>query len=65
LQAAFQDFDKAVELDPRNAHVYYNRGNLFYILKQYQDAEKDFNTGMRFQTRAVFPDGPLNRVGTA
>ncbi len=43
LKGAIADFNKAIELDPKNANTYNNRGNAKYELKQYDEAIKDYD----------------------
>ena len=38
-----QDFDKAIELDPKNAEAYYKRGNSKYRLGKDEEAIKDYD----------------------
>ena len=37
-QGAIADYDKAIELNPKDVRAYYNRGNAKYELKQYKEA---------------------------
>ena len=41
--AAIRDFDKAIELDPKNGNAYIGRGNAKVGLKQYAAAIKDYD----------------------
>ena len=38
LEGAVKHYDKAIRLDPKNAAIYYNRGNAKFDLRQYQEA---------------------------
>ena len=40
---AIADYDKAIELDPRSASAYYNRGVTKYNLKEYSEAIADYD----------------------
>ena len=40
--SAMSDFSKALELDPSNAYVYYDRGNLYYAQGDYDKAIEDY-----------------------
>ena len=35
----------SVELSPNSAHIYFNRGNVYASLGQYEKAEEDYTTG--------------------
>ena len=41
------DFDRAVALDPHNAYIYYDRGNLHAALQQYENAIDDYTLAIR------------------
>lgn len=50
FQRALEDFDNAIRINNKNAHTFYNRGNLLAMLQRYEDAELDYSTGKaRFQ----------------
>ncbi|PYX73489.1 MAG: hypothetical protein DMG78_08855 [Acidobacteria bacterium] len=49
LQAALQNFTRAVELDPKMATGYVNRGFVWNDLKQAAKASKDFQTALKLQ----------------
>ena len=40
---AIEDFDKAIELNPKLTEAYYNRGNAYYGKKDYDKAIADYN----------------------
>ena len=44
-KGAMRDFEHAIKLSPYSAHIYFNRGNLFTSMQQYEKAQKDYNTG--------------------
>lgn len=45
---ALKDFNAAVKMSPKSAHIYFNRGNLYLSLKEYSKAELDYSTGILF-----------------
>ena len=49
LQAALENFTRALELDPKMATGYVNRGFVWNDLKQAVKASKDFQTGLKLQ----------------
>ena len=50
--AAIKDYDKTIELDPKYADAYYNRGNAKAILNQYAAATQDYQTALRLARQA-------------
>lgn len=42
---ALQDFEKAEQLSPNSAHIYFNRANLYASIKQYANADADYSKG--------------------
>jgi len=40
-----RDFNYAMKLDPENSHIYYNRANLHFMLKDYESAVNDYTAG--------------------
>lgn len=40
---ALDNYSKAITLDQMNAQYYNNRGNMYNILEDYENALKDFN----------------------
>ena len=45
---AIKDSDKALELNPKNAAAYVNRGNVYLIQGKKEQALNEFKTGARF-----------------
>ena len=45
-EEAINDFNKALELDPKYAGAYNNRGNVYHELKQYKKAIEDYNKAL-------------------
>ena len=50
--AAIKDYDKAIELAPKYAVAYVNRGNAKAILNQYAAATRDYQTALRLARQA-------------
>ena len=48
---AIGDFDKAIELNPKDAYAYYNRGNAKHDLKQYKEAIADFDKAIELNPK--------------
>lgn len=40
---ALSDFDEALKLSPHTAHMYFNRGNLYSSMGQFDLAETDYS----------------------
>ncbi len=45
MDAALEDFARAIEANPYSAHGYFNRGNLYKSLGEYEKAEEDYKKG--------------------
>ena len=43
---ALEDFGAALALSPHSAHMFYNRGNLYASLTQFDKADADYTKGM-------------------
>ena len=51
--AAIKDYDKTIELDPKYADAYYNRGQAKASLNhQYAAATRDYQTALRLARQA-------------
>ncbi|MGA2780977.1 MAG: tetratricopeptide repeat protein [Smithella sp.] len=48
-QFAFEDYNKSIRLNPKNAGLYDNRGLTYYKLDQHQRAIEDFNEAIRLK----------------
>ena len=48
---AFEDFEASMGLDAQSAHLYFNRGNLYYQCKRYQEAEADYTKALSLKPR--------------
>ncbi|XP_014672870.1 PREDICTED: uncharacterized protein LOC106813278 [Priapulus caudatus] len=46
---ALDDLEKAAKLASQNGSIYFNRGNLYYTLQQYELAELDYSTALALQ----------------
>ena len=44
-EGAMGDFDKSISLNKYAAHAFFNRGNLFASMQQFQQAESDYTQG--------------------
>lgn len=44
IEAALEDYSKAIQLDPNNPNVFLYRGFLYYQNEEYESAMTDFNT---------------------
>ena len=51
LSQAEGDFAMAIQLQPKNAYTYYNRGNLFAAEKNYSHAIDDYTQAIRLDPR--------------
>jgi tetratricopeptide (TPR) repeat protein len=53
------DYTKSIELNPKYAEAYINRGNILNSEKRYDDAIRDFNKAI--ELRPDFPNSYFNR----
>lgn len=51
----YEFFDKAIKLDPKNAAIYYHRGQMYFITAQYEKAGKDFDKAKQLNEENIFP----------
>ncbi|SCU96185.1 LANO_0E12750g1_1 [Lachancea nothofagi CBS 11611] len=51
----FDNFEKALELDPNCAAVYYHRGQMYFITQQFEQAGKDFEKAKELNNSNIFP----------
>ncbi|KAL9964039.1 hypothetical protein ACROYT_G027613 [Oculina patagonica] len=42
VMECFQDFTKAVSLDPNNSDIYHHRGQIYFLSEKLQEAKEDF-----------------------
>ena len=50
-QGAIADYDKAIELNPKEARAYYNRGVVKDELKQYKEAIADYDKAIELNPK--------------
>jgi tetratricopeptide (TPR) repeat protein len=43
FEKAIQDYNQAIELDPKYTHAFNNRGTAYIKLKQFEKAIQDYN----------------------
>ena len=48
-EVAIEDFSKAIELDPKNADAYHNRGNVYAKELRYQEAILDYSKAIELE----------------
>ena len=53
LDKAFHDYDEAVTLDPENAGAYVNRASILSLKGDRDDAIKDLNAAIAYQSKAM------------
>ena len=51
IQGAMDDYAKALELNPRYSDVYYNRGNLKFMLSDNEGALDDYNKAIELNPK--------------
>ena len=61
-QGAIADYDKAIELNPKDARAYYNRGTAKNELKQYKEAIADYDKAIELNPKDA---DAYNNRGTA
>jgi len=50
-QQSINDFNKAIELNPKDEVAYYNRGNTYRTLGNYQQAINDYNKAIELNPK--------------
>ncbi|CAE6385951.1 unnamed protein product [Rhizoctonia solani] len=53
-EAAFAAFESAIEKDPNCADIYYHRGQVFFILSDFEKAAEDYQKSSRLDSKFVF-----------
>ncbi|SPO32096.1 probable mitochondrial precursor protein import receptor tom70 [Ustilago trichophora] len=53
-EAAFQDFDKAIEADAQDPDIYYHRGQVNFILGEFDSAIKDYEKSTSLDDTFIF-----------
>ncbi|SCV02818.1 LAME_0H05468g1_1 [Lachancea meyersii CBS 8951] len=51
----FENFEKALQIDPDCAAVYYHRGQMYFITQQFSEAGKDFEKAKSLNESNIFP----------
>lgn len=51
LDEALDDFDKALDRDDGLAEAYLNRGNTYFLMRQYDDAISDYEAALRYDLK--------------
>ncbi|EDO18591.1 hypothetical protein Kpol_1048p21 [Vanderwaltozyma polyspora DSM 70294] len=51
----FDFFDKALDVDPNSAPVYYHRGQMHFLSQQYEKAAADFEKAKESDSSNIFP----------
>lgn len=54
FQGAIQDYNRALQIDPKNPDAYLRRGNAYVQLKNWQSAFSDFNQLVRLNPKNAF-----------
>ena len=47
VEEAIANFNKAIQLNPKNSSAYYHRGNAYVSLENYQDALADYTQAIK------------------
>ena len=50
-ESTYEDYTKAIELDPKYAHAYFNRGFAYDELKKYEEAIADYTKAMELDPK--------------
>jgi tetratricopeptide (TPR) repeat protein len=58
IQTTIQGFDKAIRLNPKDAHIYYERGQAYAKLGQTQRSIQDFDEAIRLDPKSSLAYGP-------
>jgi len=58
FEEAIKEFDKAIELDPKNPRYHNNKGNALYGLHRYDEAIKEYNKAIELD-----PNNPVYHAG--
>ncbi len=59
-ESAMNDFNRAIQANPKNARAYCNRGLVYRMNEKYDKAVEDFNTSISID--ALYADGYFNRA---
>ncbi len=55
VQAALSDADIAIQLDPRAAFAYHERGHILFGMERYEQAIKDFDIAIQLDPKTIGP----------
>src|SRR5208283_97365 len=50
-QQTINDYNKAIELNPKDADAYYNRGNAYKVLRNFKQAISDYNKAIELDPK--------------
>ena len=53
---AIEDYNQAIELNPKSAVAYQNRGNIYFDQKDFDEAIEDYNQAIEYKTKLDPPD---------
>ena len=53
LNKAIEYYTKAIELNPKLAFAYYNRGNAYHVLHEYREAIDDFTKAIQLNSKYI------------
>lgn len=53
-EAAFEDFEKAIKADPSDPDIYYHRGQVHFILQEFDEALKDYTKSTELDDTFIF-----------
>jgi import receptor subunit TOM70 len=53
-QAAFDCFDKAIEFNPSDPDIYYHRGQVYFIMNEFQKAAENYTNSTELDESFVF-----------
>lgn len=56
-EECFEDFEKAIEIDPRNSDVFHHRGQVYVLMERIHEALVDFKKALDYE-----PEQPLTYV---
>ncbi|MEI0701468.1 tetratricopeptide repeat protein [Brachyspira intermedia] len=59
---AIKDYNKAIELDPNNSYIYYNRGVSKENLTQYKDALKDYKKALELDPNNGYAKNSIKNI---
>ena len=60
---AIIDYNKAIEIDPHDAYLFFWRGFAFEVMKEYQQATKDLSTSLKLDPDFSIAKSLLDSLG--